>query len=210
MPQLDDSNVKRMLANGDPGGLTLAFSLYGHRLKQTIKLRLDQRLRGRLDESDVMQEAFLAAVRELPTYASTASVSVFVWLHRLTTRRLTDLHREHLDAGRRTVRRESASLNGVQRSDPAGSDWMMSDLLAESVTSPSNELLRKERQQHILESLQKMEENDREVLILRHFEMLSNDETATLLDLSKTAASNRYVRALQRLNSIMAEVLEMS
>ncbi len=100
------------MSAGDPAGLTIAFSLYGQRLKRTIKLRLDHRLRGRLDESDVMQEAFLAAVRELPTYASAASVSVFVWLHRLTTRRLTDLHREHLDAGRRSIERESVSLNG--------------------------------------------------------------------------------------------------
>lgn len=210
MTEPDHSELETLLSAGDPAGLTMAFSLYGQRLKRTIRLRMDHRLRGRLDESDVIQETFLAAVRELPSYASAASVSVFVWLHRLTTRRLTDLHREHLEAGRRSIERESVSLNGFRQAEFSGSDWNVADILATSVTSPSNEVLRKERQQHILKGLQRMEDHDREVLVLRHFELLSNEETAALLDLSPTAASNRYVRALRRLSVIMKEIMQLT
>ncbi len=205
-----DIRVKQLLLAGDPGGLAKAFSVYGQRLKQAIKLRLDRRLRGRLDESDVMQEAFLAAVRDLPAYSCAPNVTVFVWLHRLTTRRLTDLHREHLDAGRRSILREAMSLNAPRDGGLSGSDWAVSDILASSVTSPSNEALLFERQQHVVKGLQEMDAIDREVLVLRHFEMLSNEETAALLNLSVTAASNRYVRALRRLNTIMSEIMQLT
>lgn len=205
-----DGNVKQSLLAGDSGGLATAFAVYSHRLKQAIKLRLDRRLRGRLDESDVLQEAFLAATRDLPAYTTCPNVSVFVWLHRITTRRLTDLHREHLNAGRRSILREAMSLNAPPGNDPSGSEWAVSDILASSVTSPSSQALLHERQQHVLKGLQAMDEIDREVLVLRHFEMLTNDETAAILNLSVTAASNRYVRALRRLNTIMSEILQLT
>ncbi len=205
-----DIQIQQLLVAGDPGALARAFSIYGQRLRQAVKLRLDRRLRGRLDESDVMQEAFLSAVQDLPSYSSAPNVSVFVWLHRLTTRRLTDLHREHLEAGRRSILRETMSLNSPNHDALSGSDWAVSDLLASRVTSPSNQALLLERQQHVLKGLQQMDEIDREVLVLRHFELLSNEETATLLNLSTTAASNRYVRALQRLNKIMTKMMELT
>lgn len=108
------------------------------------------------------------------------------------------------------VIRDPKSLNAPSDGGPSGSDWAVADILASSVTSPSNEALRHERQQHVLNALQQMDGIDREVLVLRHFEVLSNEDTAALLNLTVTAASNRYVRALQRLNTIMTEMMELT
>lgn len=190
-----------------PTALTSAFAAHAQRLKQTVRFRLDRRLQGRLDESDVIQEAFVSAVREYQSWSENPDVTMYVWLHRLTVRRIIDLHREHLGAGKRSVEREAISMNACA---PGGSEWAMSEFLAASLTSPSNAVLREERQQQVLAGLIKMNATDREVLVMRHFESMSNDETAMALGITATAASNRYVRALSRLNRLLASVQKSS
>ena len=202
--------LKTLLSSGAPEGITRAMEVYGPRLRRTVRLRLNRRICGRLDESDVLQEAFLSAVEDLPNYMASPTVPVFVWLHRLTTRRLLDLHRKHLMAEKRSAYRESMSLNQHQLLDLSGSAWALSEALAGQMRSPSSEAAQAERQLQLLEGLQQISETDREVLLLRHFEILSNSEAAAILGISETAASNRYVRALRRLSTIVRGCMELT
>lgn len=205
-----EASLISLLSSGTPEAITKAMEVYGPRLRRTVRLRLNRRLCGRLDESDVLQETFLVAVQDLPNYLASPTVPVFVWLHRLTTRRLIDLHRKHLSAEKRSAYRESLSLNQQEPTDLSDSAWALSEALIGQLRSPSSEAAQVERQWQLLEGLQQISDTDREVLLMRHFELLSNSETAAVLGISETAANNRYVRALQRLSTILRDCMELT
>ena len=201
-----EAELEKRLMAGETDSLAVVFEFYRNRLRTAVNLRIDKRVCGRLDPSDVIQEAFLTAARELPGYIADPKATIFVWLHGLTTRRLSDLHRDHLATGMRAVNREAASLQGAGGFPDSG--LVLSELVADSLPSPSSVVLREERKQQVLDGLAELDETDREVLILRHFESLSNDETAMILALSRTAASNRYIRSLQRLEVVLSKIME--
>ena len=202
---VSEAEIHERLTSGAPDGLAVAFDYYRSRLRQTVQLRLDRRLNGRLDASDVLQEAFFTAARDLPRYKSQPDAPVFVWLHGVTVRSLQDLHREHLVASKRAV---SCEVGAFAKGYGTESGTVLSKLVVDSLTSPSSVILRDERKQQVLQGLAEVDEIDREVLILRHFELLSNDETAMILGLSRTAASNRYIRSLQRLETVLSEIMD--
>src|SRR5262245_45582760 len=188
---------------GDCAALAELFQRHRDRLEQMVRLRLDRRLQGRLDPSDVLQEAYLDVARRFPEYAADPALPFFLWLPLLTAQRLTDLHRQHLGAKMRNAGLEVSIQGG---NFPRASSASLAELLLGRLTTPSRAAVRAETQLRVQEALNAMDEIDREVLVLRHFEMLSNEETAQVLGLKPSAASNRHLRALRRLKEIMAEV----
>jgi RNA polymerase sigma-70 factor (ECF subfamily) len=188
---------------GDCGALADLFERHRGRLEQMVGLRLDRRLQGRLDPGDVLQETYLDVARRFPEYCANPTLPFFLWLRLLTGQRLVDLHRQHLGA-----RMRSADLEvSLYRGDfPRASSASLAELLLGRLTSASRAAIRAETQRRVQEALNTMDPTDREVLVLRHFEMLSNEETAQVLGLKPSAASNRHIRALQRLKEILAEV----
>jgi RNA polymerase sigma-70 factor, ECF subfamily len=195
-----DILVQRLRA-GDPAAAGELFELCRERLKKVVRLRFDHRLKGRLDASDVLQEAFLDVQRKAPDYAAKPDMPAYLWLRLVTTERLLILHRHHLGAQARDAGREVSLGAG---GGPAASTHSLANLLLGRLTSPTQAAVRAERQLRLQEALNGMDPLDREVLALRHFEELSNAEAAAVLGLSKTAASNRYVRALKRLKEVLA------
>jgi RNA polymerase sigma-70 factor (ECF subfamily) len=189
------------LRAGDPAAAGELFAEFRERLKKVVKLRLDRRLQGRLDASDVLQEAFLDVQRKAADFANKPDLPVYLWLRLVTSERLLILHRHHLGAQMRDVAQEVSLCPGGA---PAASTHSLANLLLGRITSPTQAAIRAERQLRLQESLNGMDLLDREILTLRHFEELSNSEAATVLGLSKTAASNRYIRALKRLKEILA------
>ena len=123
-------------------------------------------------------------------------MSPFVWLRFLTGQTLLALHRHHLDVQMRDVSQE-VSLR--RRAPPRANSASLAEMLLGRLTSPTRAARRAEMQLRLQEIINAMEPLDREVLALRHFEELNNGEVAQVLGLSKTAASNRYIRALERL-----------
>jgi RNA polymerase sigma-70 factor (ECF subfamily) len=176
------------------------FAHYRDRLRRMVRLRLDRRLYGRLDPSDVLQEAYLDFARRFPEYARAPSVPLYLWLRSLTGQKLIDLHRRHLGAKMRDAGQEVSLYRGAL---PQASSVSLANQLLGRLTSPSVAAIRAETQIRVQEALNSMDPLDREVLTLRHFEMLSNDETAEVLGISKKAASKRFVRALERLQDIL-------
>ena len=175
------------------------FASYRVRLKKMIRLRLDRRLQGRLDASDVLQEAFLDIQKKADEFAS-REMTGYLWLRLITAERLLALHRHHLSAQMRDAAQEVSLHRGGA---PAATTHSLANLLLGRLTSPTEAAVRAERQLRLQEALNGMDALDREILALRHFEELSNSECAAILDLSKQAASNRYIRALKRLKEIL-------
>jgi RNA polymerase sigma-70 factor (ECF subfamily) len=190
---------------GDCGALAELFERHRGRLEQMVRLRLDRRLQGRLDPADVLQEAYLDVARRFAEYAADPSVPFYLWLRFLTGQRLVDLHRQHLGAKMRNAGLEVSIYRGDL---PRASSASLAELLLGRLTTASRAAIRAETQLRVQEALNAMDPTDREVLVLRHFEMLSNEETALVLGLKPSAASNRHMRALKRLKGIMAQVEE--
>jgi RNA polymerase sigma-70 factor (ECF subfamily) len=204
-PVGNDPNLllRRALA-GDESALAALFDGHRERLRRMIRLRLDRRLSGRVDASDVLQEAYLDVRKRIAEYArDPAAMPFHLWLRLIAGQRLTDVHRYHLGAQMRDAGQEVSLHRGPF---PQASSIALAAQLLGKMTSASKAAIRAEHKLIVQETLNGMDPIDREVLALRHFEHLSNDETALVLGLSKSAASNRYIRALRRLKEILSSI----
>ncbi len=199
----DPTDLQRLLTTGDKQALAELFSLHRESLRKMVQFRLDNRLRHRVDAEDILQEAFLAAEQRIGSYRDDSERSVFIWLRLIVGQTLIDVHRRHLGTKMRDANQEvSLRHNG----SPMASSATLSGHLLGHLTSPSQAAMRAEMVVLLEGVLQNMDDLDREVLMLRHFEELSNNEVAEILGIQKSAASNRYVRALQRLKGILTGV----
>ena len=186
-----------VLSGTDPAEL---LAMHRDRLRRMVQLRMDRRLNGRIDASDVIQDAYIEALSRFEEYRANPEVAPFVWLRFLTSQRLAQLHRHHLGVKARDAGRE------ISIECSAGPDASSAALAAQLVgrfSSPSNAAHRQELRSQLQDALSRMPSIDREVLALRHFEQLDNAETAQVLNLEKQATYKRYVRAIRRLRQEM-------
>ena len=190
-------------ARGDRAAWGAVLAGHRDRLRRLIALRLDRRLQGRIDPSDVIQDAYLEAARRLPEYLREAApMPLFLWLRFLTAQALQALHRRHLGAQARDADREISIGGG--RMPQATSAALAARLLGHD-TRASQAAIRAERKLRLEQALNQMDPLDREVLALRHFEQLSNAECARVLGLKETTATKRYIRALKKLKEILSD-----
>jgi RNA polymerase sigma-70 factor (ECF subfamily) len=197
------NELMRRAGAGDPHALAELFDRHRGRLRRMVRLRMDRRLQGRVDPSDVLQDAQLEIFRRAAGYAADPRLPPFLWLRLITGQRLIALHRRHLGARMRSAGQEIALHRGPM---PQATSASLAEMLLGRLTSPTQAAQRAEVRVLLQEALNGMESLDREVLTLRHFEELSNTEVAQLLGLTKTAASNRYIRALERLREVLAGI----
>ncbi|QDT39263.1 sigma-70 family RNA polymerase sigma factor [Stratiformator vulcanicus] len=191
------------IRGGDVDALAELFSEYRSRLWRVVNFRLDARLIGRADPEDILQEAWLNAAKRISAFPTDPELSTFIWFRLIVNQTLIEVHRRHLGAKKRSAGREIRGSSGY---DPNTTTFSLSSHLLGRLTSPSEAAIRDERARHLRAALEQMNEVDREVLALRHFEELSNRETAEVLGISEQAASVRYVRALKRLQKIVSAV----
>ena len=190
------------LRAGDGQALGELFLLYRERLWRMLHVRLDRRLASRVAPDDVIQETFLDVARRIGEYLADPAVPFYVWLRFLAVQRLQMVHRAHLGAQSRDAGREvPLPAEGVA----LASAESMAGQLVGHMTSPSQAAIRHELQERLRAALDEMDPLDREVLALRHFEELGNNEVATVLGISKDAASKRHVRALLRLREVLGD-----
>ncbi len=194
------SELARTTGQGDRELFGELLARHRDRLRRVVQLRLDRRLQGRIDPSDVIQEAYLEASARLADYLRDPSIPFFVWLRFLTVQRLGMLHRRHLGAQARDAGKEVSLYRGAL---PEASSAALAAQLVGRITSPSVAAIRAEMKIRLQEALNTLDPADREVLALRHFEQLTNAETAEVLEIKATAACNRYVRALERLRRVL-------
>src|SRR6516162_4427124 len=200
----DSSETKRLLRNaaqGDRDGWGRLLEQHRDRLRRMLGLRLDPRLQGRVDASDVLQETYLEASARLPEYLRNPTMPFFLWLRFLAGQKLVTLHRHHLGTQMRDAGREVSLYRG--RLPETSSAALAAQLLGHDAR-PSEAAARAELKIRLQEALNGMDPLDREVLALRHFEQLSWAETAQTMEITEGAASKRYVRALKRLKTILS------
>jgi len=195
-----EDELLAQVARGNQTALAELFSEHRDRLWRMVTFRMDPRLHGRVDADDVLQESWLSAVQRIDSFLVDASRSIFVWFRLITCQTLVDIHRRHLGAQKRNAGQEFSIDQGWAASSTSSS---LSFHLMDHLTTPSEAALRQEMNQKLHSALNGMRDLDREVLALRHFEQLTNRESAQVLGISEQAASDRYVRALAKLRGVM-------
>ena len=195
-PQLTIDPWAEALQSGGQAALAEAFMSHRERLRRMVELRLDRRVAARVDASDVLQETYLDAARQLEHCVAQPPMSLFLWLRFLTGQRLMAIHRQHLGAQKRDAKQEVALHRAA---GPEVDSQSLSCSLIGRMTSPSMAAIRVELQFSFHQAVDGLDPLDREILALRHYEELSNQEAADELGITAAAASKRYIRALERL-----------
>ncbi len=202
MPHLqpDSAETSRLLdkiRQGDRHGLELLLARYRPDLRAFIEVRLDRGLRARVDPSDIVQETQLELVRRLPEFLEARPMPFHVWVRKKAYERLVNVRRDHIQAARRSVKREVAW--------PDRSSLLLARPLLAHTSSPSAQLQAREFADRVAQAVAELPEPDREILLMRHGEELSYEEIGCLLDLQPAAARKRFGRALLRLRKVLID-----
>ncbi len=194
----DDSTETQRLLNrvrsGDSGAVNRLFARYRGYLREVIEMRLDARLRRRIDASDLVQETQLEATRRLKEYIAEEPIPFRLWLRRIARDRLGMAQRRHFEAAQRAMNRE------IPLSEH--SSLQLVDQLLAGGSTPSQHIAKQEEARRIRRALGQLSEADQEILLMRNFEQLTNDEISCVLGIEPAAANMRYVRALVRLSKV--------
>jgi RNA polymerase sigma-70 factor (ECF subfamily) len=185
---------------GDAGAVDKLLAEFRDPLRRVIDLRLDPAIARRVDASDIVQDVLIEANQRLTDYLKKPDMPFHLWLRHLAQDRIIDTHRRHRLAQRRSVDREQAIAR------PAWADESSISLVAQLIdteTTPTSEAIRQELQQKLATAIDQLSDDDREIILMRHHEALSNQETAAALNLTEAAASMRYLRALRRLRTVL-------
>jgi len=195
----DTDELLQRAAHGDGQARQAVLVRHRERLKHMVAVRMDRRLAARIDPSDVVQEALVDAARGFDDYLRQRPVPFYPWLRQLAWDRLIELHRRHLHAQRRSVKREEPLA--LHLSDQSA--LQLADRVLARQSSPSDRAIRSEVRTRIRAALDQLSERDREVLVLRHLEQLSTRETAAVLGITEGAVKTRHLRALERLRELL-------
>jgi len=200
-----DSECDRLIErarDGDAAAIADIFARHRDRLRRMVDMRLDRRLQGRIDASDVVQEAHLEIASRLAEYLKDPKLPLFLWLRLVVGEKLAKLHRTHLGAQKRDAGLE---VSIFREALPAASSAALAAHLLGKHTSPTQAAVRAERLLRLQDAINTLDPIDREILSLRHFEELSRGEAAQALGIEEAAAAKRYVRAMKRLKDLLGD-----
>jgi RNA polymerase sigma-70 factor (ECF subfamily) len=198
--QPESEETQSLLARveaGDRQAFERLFARHRSYLRQLVEVRLDPKLRPRLDPSDVVQEAHLEAIRRLGAYLEQRPLPFRLWLRQIAYDHTLKARRHHLGTARRALGRETPL--------PERSSNLLAQQLLAGGSTPSQHLDRRELARRLREALAQLPDTDREMILMRHFEGLSNQEVGCLLGIDPATASKRHGRAMLRLHRILFE-----
>lgn len=185
---------------GDQVAVEQLLGQFRESLRRMIALRLDPALTARLDASDVVQDVLVEASRRLDDYLRGSAMPFHLWLRHIAKDHVIDAHRKHRKAQRRSIDREQALVpRGLAENSSID---MMGQILDQEMT-PATAAIRQELEQRLAQAIGMLEEDDREIILMRLYEQLSNQEIATVYGLSEPAAAMRYLRAVRRLQAFL-------
>lgn len=196
-------DLLRRAEGGDEAAVNDLLDRHRDGLRRMIGLRMDPAIGRRVDASDIVQDVLLRASRRLAEYLKNPAMPFGLWLRHMARDHLIDEYRKHRQAGRRSLDREQPL--GPGEGDASSLD--IADVLPDHELTPAAAALRGELQRRFQGALQQLNDDDREILVMRHYEQLTNSEVARVLGLSDPAAGMRHLRALRRLRAILGEPL---
>ena len=202
MNTIQDFDTDQLLQSavaGDDGAAEELLQRHRQRLRSLVRTRLDSRLAGRIDPSDVVQDVLLTAHQRLDNYLRDRPIPFYAWLRQITLNRLTDLFRRHVQAEKRTLDREE-SLPGEINDESVA---LLAQRLTSSHSTPSQHLMRDELKQRVARALQEISPEQREIIVMRHLEELSLKEIAAILDLPVGSVMSRHYRGLKALRKLL-------
>ena len=185
---------------GDADAVNRLLERHRESVRRMIDLRMDRKLRQRVDASDIVQDVLIDANRRLPDYLNQPAMPFHLWLRQMAQDRLIDAHRRHRVAAKRSVDREQPL---AARANLDRDTIELAAQLCDPERTPAAEAAWNELQEQFSAAIEQLDEQDREVVLMRHFEKLSNSEVAESLGLSPPAASMRYLRAVRRLRAML-------
>lgn len=200
----DSERTAELLQNaqqGEPAAVNELMERHRQAVRQMIQMRLDRAVSARVDASDVVQDVLLEASQRLNDFISNGSMPFHLWLRQLAKDRLIDMHRRHRGAQRRSVDREQRVGPGTSERSSLNLDGV----LADDQLTPAAASIRRELEQRFLTALQELGDDDRDIILMRHQEHLTNSEVAEAFGLSQPAAGMRYLRALRKLREVLGE-----
>jgi RNA polymerase sigma-70 factor (ECF subfamily) len=199
-----ESNETRELLDearrGEAQAVNRLLERHREALRRMVEMRMDRRLERRVDASDVVQDVLIEANRRLNEYLKNPALPFHIWLRQLARDRVIDLHRRHRVAAKRSLDREQPLAARV-RLDESTMD--LANQLADREMTPAEAATWHELERRFQAAIEELDDIDREVILMRHFEQLSNSEAAAALGLSEPAASMRYLRAMRRLRALL-------
>jgi RNA polymerase sigma-70 factor (ECF subfamily) len=196
----DTENLLNLAREGQDGAVDRLLDVHREPLRRLIGMRLDPALAARLDASDIVQEVLLEAHKRLAEYLRDPSMPFRLWLRHLAQDHVIDAHRRHRQAQRRSLDREQPLVPAVLADH---SSTELAGQLLDTERTPASEAIQRELQRRLDLAIGDLDDDDREIILMRHREQLSNQETAQALGLSEAAASMRYLRAIRRLRSTL-------
>lgn len=194
------ANLLADAKRGDPDAVDQLLSRHRESLKRMIDMRLDKRVAQRVDVSDIVQEVMVEANRRLQIYLQNPAMPFHLWIRQIAKDRIIDAHRRHRASAKRSVDREQRlEIQGP----PDASTIELAGQLMDPELTPAALATQRELAIQVQNCIAKLDERDQDILLMRHYEQLSNQEVAVALGLTEPAASMRYLRALKRLRAII-------
>jgi RNA polymerase sigma-70 factor (ECF subfamily) len=187
---------------GDPAAVNALLERHRETLRRLVQVRLDRAIARRVDASDIVQDVLIEANTRLKDYLADPRMPFHLWLRHLAKDRVIEMHRRHRGAQRRSLDREQA-VGAPAYGDRSSLD--LGRMLVDQELTPAAENIRRELEQRFLTAVEQLDEDDRDIILMRHFEQLGNSEAAAALGLSPAAAGMRHLRALRKLRSILGE-----
>lgn len=187
---------------GDSSAVNQLMDRHRNSLRQMVRMRLDQKIQKRVDVSDVVQDVLVEANRRLTKYLADPIMPFHLWMRQIARDRIIDAHRRHRVSAKRSVDREQ------QMVAPRGYDqssMQLASLLGDQRLTPAAAAIQQEMARKVEGAIARLDEKDCEIIVMRHYEHLTNQEIGKVLDLTEPAASMRYLRAIRRLRQVMQD-----
>ena len=200
-----EDQTQQILADvrqGDADAVNRLMDRHRDSLRRMIQMRLDNKIQRRVDVSDVVQDVLVEANRRLQVYLDNPVMSFHLWLRQIAKDRIIDAHRRHRGSAKRSVDREKPLA--VQAADDH-STMQLLDQLRDPELTPAAAATQQEMARAVEQSIAALGDQDAEIIIMRHYEHLSNQEIAQALELTEPAASMRYLRAVRKLREVLGE-----
>lgn len=200
----DQENTQQLLQQvkvGDAAAVNRLLDRHRQSLRRLVQMRLDRRIQRRLDVSDVVQDVLVEANRRLADYLQNPGMAFHLWLRQIAKDRIIDAHRRHRVSTKRSVDREQP----LQAGPPDGSTLDLAARIYDPEVTPATAAAQQEIAHQVEEAITRLNELDAEIIYMRHYEQLSNQEIAQVLQLTEPAASMRYLRAVRRLRTLLLD-----
>jgi RNA polymerase sigma-70 factor (ECF subfamily) len=199
----DTIELVRLAVDGDRAAMEVLLARHREQLSRMVSVRLDPRLRGRLDPSDIVQDVLVEASQKMAAQLREKPANFYPWLRGLAWDRLCRIHRYHVGAQKRSVAREERDWQ-VHVDDE--SVVKLAECIAATGGGPSSRLIHEELRARVREALTQLPSKDREVLVLRFLEGLSTQDSAGVLGVTVNTVKVRQFRAIERLQELLGDL----